>query len=251
MSGEAESRSKLDLPGRQEELIKAVKATGKPFAVVLFNGRPLRLDEVAADSPAILEAWFPGVEAGNGVADVLYGAVNPGGKLPVSFPRNEGQVPVFYNHKPTGPAVRPAVEVQLALPGHPQLRAAVRVRLRPELHHVHGQARGHQLHPDGRAPGPGHGQGPGDQHRLAGRRRGRAAVRERPRGQHLAARPAAARVRARDAPARASRRWSVDAEPRRRGLLRPARALPRGERPHRHLRGQHVRARPTGSSRSR
>ena len=102
MSGEAESRSKLDLPGRQEELIKAVKATGKPFAVVLFNGRPLRLDEVEADSPAILEAWFPGVEAGNGVADVLYGAVNPGGKLPVSFPRNEGQVPVFYNHKPTG-----------------------------------------------------------------------------------------------------------------------------------------------------
>ena len=102
MSGEAESRSMLDLPGEQEALIEAIKATGKPFAVVLFNGRPLTLEEVAADSPAILEAWFPGVEAGNAVADVLYGNVNPGGKLPVSFPRNVGQVPIFYNHKPTG-----------------------------------------------------------------------------------------------------------------------------------------------------
>src|ERR671916_2981340 len=102
MSGEAESRSMLDLPGEQEELIEAIKATGKPFAVVLFNGRPLTLGEVQEDSPAILEAWFPGVEAGNAVADVLYGKVNPGGKLPVSFPRNEGQVPIFYNHKPTG-----------------------------------------------------------------------------------------------------------------------------------------------------
>ena len=102
MSGEAESRSMLDLPGLQEELIEAIKATGKPFAVVLFNGRPLTLEEVQADSPAILEAWFPGVEAGNAVADVVYGRVNPGGKLPVSFPRNVGQVPIYYNHKPTG-----------------------------------------------------------------------------------------------------------------------------------------------------
>ncbi len=102
MSGEAESRSMLDLPGEQEALIEAIKATGKPFAVVLFNGRPLTLEEVAADSPAILEAWFGGVEAGNAVADVVFGKVNPGGKLPVSFPRNVGQVPIFYNHKPTG-----------------------------------------------------------------------------------------------------------------------------------------------------
>jgi beta-glucosidase len=102
MSGEAESRSMIDLPGRQEELIEAIKATGKPFAVVLFNGRPLTLEDVHANSPAILEAWFPGVEAGNAVADVLYGKVNPGGKLPVSFPRNVGQVPIYYNHKPTG-----------------------------------------------------------------------------------------------------------------------------------------------------
>jgi beta-glucosidase len=102
MSGEAEARSMLDLPGEQEQLIKAIEATGKPFVVVLFNGRPLTLTEVAADSPAILEAWFGGVEAGDGVADVLYGKVNPGGKLPVSFPRNEGQVPIYYNHEPTG-----------------------------------------------------------------------------------------------------------------------------------------------------
>jgi beta-glucosidase len=102
MSGEAESRSMLDLPGRQEELIEAIKGTGKPFAVVLFNGRPLTLEDVHANSPAILEAWFPGVEAGNAVADVLYGKVNPGGKLPVSFPRDVGQVPIYYNHKPTG-----------------------------------------------------------------------------------------------------------------------------------------------------
>jgi beta-glucosidase len=108
MSGEAESRSMLDLPGKQEELIEAIKATGKPFAVVIFNGRPLRLDEVQTNSPAILEAWFGGVEAGNGVADVLYGKVNPGGKLPVSFPRNEGQVPIYYNHKPTGRPCDPA-----------------------------------------------------------------------------------------------------------------------------------------------
>src|SRR4051794_29167429 len=102
MSGEAEARSHLDLPGRQEALINAIKATGKPFAVVLFNGRPLDLTEVSDSSPAILEAWFGGVEAGNAVADVVFGKVNPGGKLPVSFPRSVGQVPIYYNHEPTG-----------------------------------------------------------------------------------------------------------------------------------------------------
>jgi beta-glucosidase len=101
-SGEAESRSVLDLPGRQQDLIDAVKATGKPFAVVLFNGRPLTLGKVADASPAILEAWFGGIEAGNAVADVVFGKVNPGGKLPVSFPQSVGQVPIYYNHEPTG-----------------------------------------------------------------------------------------------------------------------------------------------------
>jgi beta-glucosidase len=100
--GEAAARSEIDLPGLQQELIDQIKATGKPFVVVLFNGRPLTLANVAASSPAILEAWFPGVEAGNAVADVLFGKVNPGGKLPVSFPRALGQIPIYYNQDPTG-----------------------------------------------------------------------------------------------------------------------------------------------------
>ncbi len=101
-SGEAAARSEIDLPGKQEELIQAIKKTGKPFVVVLFNGRPLTLEGVVDDAPAILEAWFPGVEAGNAVADVVFGKVNPGGKLPVSFPRRVGQVPIYYNHENTG-----------------------------------------------------------------------------------------------------------------------------------------------------
>jgi beta-glucosidase len=102
MTGEAAARSTLDLPGRQEELLQAVKTTGKPVAVVLFNGRPLALEGVVDDAPAMLEAWFPGVQAGPAVADVVFGKVNPGGKLPVSFPRRLGQVPIYYNHEPTG-----------------------------------------------------------------------------------------------------------------------------------------------------
>jgi beta-glucosidase len=102
MSGEAAARSVIDLPGDQQQLIDRIKATGKPFVVVLFNGRPLTLEKVAASSPAILEAWFPGVQAGNAVADVLFGKVNPGAKLPVSFPLRLGQVPIYYNHEPTG-----------------------------------------------------------------------------------------------------------------------------------------------------
>jgi beta-glucosidase len=101
-SGEAAARSEIDLPGKQEELVQRIKATGKPFVVVLFNGRPLTLGSVVDDSPAILEAWFPGVQAGNAVADVVFGDVNPGGKLPASFPRRIGQVPIYYNHEPTG-----------------------------------------------------------------------------------------------------------------------------------------------------
>ena len=118
MGGEAEVRSNLDLPGRQQEIIDAVKATGKPFAVVLFNSRPLTLGRVDAAAPAILEAWFGGVEAGNAVADVLFGKVNPGGKLPVSFPRNVGQIPIYYNHEPTGRPCDVTSEVHLAPPRH-------------------------------------------------------------------------------------------------------------------------------------
>jgi beta-glucosidase len=102
MSGEAAVRSSLDLPGRQLDLVKAIHATGKPYAVVLMNGRPLSINWLAENSPAILEAWFAGTQAGHAIADVLFGDVNPGGKLPVTFPRSVGQVPIYYNHKNTG-----------------------------------------------------------------------------------------------------------------------------------------------------
>jgi beta-glucosidase len=102
MSGEAASRTSLDLPGRQLELIQAIHATGKPYVVVLMNGRPLSINWPAENSPAILETWFAGTQAGHAIADVLFGDVNPGGKLPVTFPRNAGQAPLYYNHKSTG-----------------------------------------------------------------------------------------------------------------------------------------------------
>jgi beta-glucosidase len=102
MSGEASSRSSLDLPGRQLDLVKALQATGKPVIVVLMNGRPLTINWIAENCPAILETWFAGTEAGNAIADVLFGDVNPGGKLPVTFPRAVGQEPLYYNHLSTG-----------------------------------------------------------------------------------------------------------------------------------------------------
>jgi beta-glucosidase len=102
MSGEAASRSSLDLPGQQLALIQAIHALGKPYAVVLMNGRPLSIDWVATNSPAILETWFAGTESGNAIADALFGDADPGGKLPVTFPRSAGQVPIYYDHKMTG-----------------------------------------------------------------------------------------------------------------------------------------------------
>ena len=102
MSGEAASRSSLDLPGQQLGLIKAIQATGTPTVVVLYSGRPLTIGWVAAHVPAIIEAWLPGTQGGHAIADVLFGDVNPGGKLPVTFPREVGQVPIYYNHLSTG-----------------------------------------------------------------------------------------------------------------------------------------------------
>ncbi|MFI8932090.1 glycoside hydrolase family 3 N-terminal domain-containing protein [Streptomyces sp. NPDC053474] len=102
LSGEAAARADIGLPGAQEKLIEAVAATGKPFVVVLVNGRPLTVGGWLESAPAVLEAWHPGLEAGNAIADVLFGKVNPGGKLPVSFPRAVGQIPVHYNHESTG-----------------------------------------------------------------------------------------------------------------------------------------------------
>ena len=94
-------RTNLDLVGSQNELVKTMLATGKPVVVLLFNGRPLSINDINRDVPAILECWYPGQEAGTAVADVLFGDFNPGGKLPVSFPRSAGHLPAFYNHKPS------------------------------------------------------------------------------------------------------------------------------------------------------
>ncbi|MFL6278020.1 MAG: glycoside hydrolase family 3 N-terminal domain-containing protein [Blastocatellia bacterium] len=102
MSGEARSRSSLDLPGRQLDLARAIQATGKPVVVVLMNGRPMSINWLADNVPAIVETWFAGSQAGHAIADVLFGDVNPGGKLPVTFPRAVGQVPLYYNHMSTG-----------------------------------------------------------------------------------------------------------------------------------------------------
>jgi beta-glucosidase len=104
-SGEASSRSDISLPGDQLALVQQIAATGKPYVVVLMNGRPLTISWLADNAPALLEAWYPGTEGGDAVADVPFGKMNPGGKLPMSFPRNVGQIPISYNELPTG---RPA-----------------------------------------------------------------------------------------------------------------------------------------------
>ncbi|MBT9483898.1 beta-glucosidase BglX [Sediminibacterium sp.] len=106
MSGEASSRSNLDIPGIQKNLIKALLKTGKPVVLVLFTGRPLTLTWENEYVPAILNVWFPGSEGPYAIADVLFGDVNPSGKLSATFPQNVGQVPLFYNHKNTGRPLR-------------------------------------------------------------------------------------------------------------------------------------------------
>jgi beta-glucosidase len=107
MTGEATSKSSLDLPQQQLELVQKVHALGKPYAVVLMTGRPLTVGWLAETCPAILLAWHGGTMAGPGIADVLFGDVNPSGKLPVTFPRSVGQIPLTYNSTPTS---RPLVE---------------------------------------------------------------------------------------------------------------------------------------------
>ena len=105
MSGEAKSRSDIHLPGVQEELVKAVMTTGKPVVVLINAGRPLVFNYTADNVPAILYTWWLGTEAGNAIANVLFGDYNPSGKLPMTFPREVGQIPIYYNHFSTG---RPA-----------------------------------------------------------------------------------------------------------------------------------------------
>jgi beta-glucosidase len=105
MTGEAKSKSNIHLPGVQEDLIRAIQATGKPVVVLLMAGRPMVFNWTADHVPAILYAWWTGSQGGNAMADVLYGKYNPSGKLPITFPRSEGQIPIYYDHYNTG---RPA-----------------------------------------------------------------------------------------------------------------------------------------------
>jgi beta-glucosidase len=107
MSGEAASRTNLNIPGVQEELIKRIHETGIPVVIVLMNGRPLTINWLDENIPAIVEAWFLGTQAGNAIAQVLFGDYNPSGKLPVTFPRSTGQIPIYYYQKSTG---RPIIE---------------------------------------------------------------------------------------------------------------------------------------------
>ena len=102
MSGEASSRSSLDIPDVQKDLLKALLKTGKPVVLVIFNGRPLTIQWESENVPAILDAWFGGTEAAYSIADVLFGDVNPSGKLTMTFPKNVGQIPIYYAHKNTG-----------------------------------------------------------------------------------------------------------------------------------------------------
>jgi beta-glucosidase len=107
MTGEAASRADISLPGVQEKLAAQIIKTGKPVVVVLFNGRPLTLTLLDNIAPAILETWFGGTQAGNGIADVLFGDYNPSAKITMTFPRSTGQIPIFYNSKNTGRPVEP------------------------------------------------------------------------------------------------------------------------------------------------
>jgi beta-glucosidase len=102
MSGEANSRAYLDLPGRQQRLLEEVVAAGKPVALVVMSGRPLTIGWAADNVPAIVWGWFPGTQGGHALADILFGDVNPSGRLPVTIPRTLGQVPIYYNSLPTG-----------------------------------------------------------------------------------------------------------------------------------------------------
>lgn len=107
MSGESSSRTNIKIPQAQKDLLKVIKKTGKPIVIVLFTGRPLVLNEESKLADAILNVWFPGSESGYAISDILFGNVNPSGKLTVTFPRSVGQIPIYYNHKNTGRPVDP------------------------------------------------------------------------------------------------------------------------------------------------
>jgi len=130
-SGESRDRADLGLPGLQQELVEKIAALGKPTVVVLINGRPLAIPWIAENIPALVEAWLPGEEGGAAIANVLFGEANPGGKLPVTFPRAVGQIPIFYNHKPSGGTLALARRLRFAAD-----HAALSGRSRLELHAI-------------------------------------------------------------------------------------------------------------------
>lgn len=112
MSGECASRADIGIPEAQKDLLKALKHTGKPLVLVTFSGRPLTLTWEDANADAILHTWFAGTETGNGIADILFGDASPSGKLTMTFPRHVGQVPIYYNHRPTGRPLPPGKEFE-------------------------------------------------------------------------------------------------------------------------------------------
>ncbi len=105
-SGEFRDSARLTLPGVQAALLKAIVATGTPVVLVLVTGRPYAIPELVDAVPAVLQAWLPGAEGAPALAEVLFGEVNPGGKLPITFPRHVGQVPIYYAHRPSGARCR-------------------------------------------------------------------------------------------------------------------------------------------------
>ncbi len=116
MTGEAASRTELDLPGNQQELLEAVAATGKPVVLLVFSGRPLELTRAAVQASAILATWFPGIEAGPALVRTLYGNANPSGHLTASFPRSVGQEPLYYNQLNTGRPLPPGFDLNATAP---------------------------------------------------------------------------------------------------------------------------------------
>ena len=206
MTGEATSRASIELPGSQLALAQAVvraAGQGKPVVAVLMNGRPLAVQWLADSASALVESWYLGVEHGNALADVLFGDVAPSGKLPVTFPRVTGQVPIYYAHKNTGRPADREQALHVEVP-RPAVDAALPVRARAVVHDVRVRRSASVARVDPRRRSGGR-RGDRAQHRLARGHRGRAALSAPRRGERDAARARAARVPARGAQARRDR----------------------------------------------
>ena len=231
-SGEAASRADPSLPVDQLALAQAVLAAGRPTAVVLFHGRPLVLGPLVDQADALLLAWFPGTMGGAAIARTLFGANEPRGRLPISWPRSVGQIPVYHDHLPTGrPATEPPRPLHHRLSG-PVGQPAVSVRVRAELHRLHLRAAPARPRYPARG-GEGRGVGRGHQHRSASRHRTGGTLRAPAGGRDLPPRarvswlpgPGARAWRHRNGQDRARRRRTRLLAPRRRpqGRSRPLR----------------------------